>query len=393
MISVNEVLQLSLFDDSRIICGSEYLENSIIGAVILEYESSAKDYAGYCYGEFVLVSYFMAKSNPELVHDSLVSIIKKHVSGIAIKLPEGETLPDDILLLAKKNHVPIIAFYAAFMEDLIVSITNSLKDRAQVVRCEELLGSIIANEPDREKVKDAALEINYAFKPYIVSAAVTFRNVTDKDEVRGYFTKMMYHQFRIEDTTSYAYVRYRNEIVLICSYNEEDKTMSRLDVRRRMTDILTNAGISMDAIQMGICDNVLRLDEMNISVTRAVNANTACRYLDKSIQEYSTMGIYKYITATSNDTAIYHDIIKKIDILKNYDNDHESVLIETLKEFYQNNENYAAASAKLYQHTNTIRYRIKKTMQLLAEEGEEEMSEDELAILIRSYLLHEIAYS
>ena len=143
MITVNEILNLTLFKKFKVLTGKEYLTNTVTTAVILEYESSRIQYAGYCYGYFVLVSYFFAATNPELVNGSIRNLIQKHVSGIAIKLLPEERIPEDIIQLAKENHVPLLTFYDEFMEDLIININESMKTRAQYIVHEEKLNLIL----------------------------------------------------------------------------------------------------------------------------------------------------------------------------------------------------------------------------------------------------------
>ena len=46
MITVNEILNLTLFKKFKILCGKDFLSNTVNTAVILEYESSRIHYAG-----------------------------------------------------------------------------------------------------------------------------------------------------------------------------------------------------------------------------------------------------------------------------------------------------------------------------------------------------------
>lgn len=119
MIQISEILKLALFKDFKIICGEKYLDNLVNATVILEYESSRIEYDGYGYGYFVLLSYFFADKDPELVNGTLKTLIQKQVSAIAIKIAPEKELPQDIIELAKIYHVPLLTFYDQFMEDLI----------------------------------------------------------------------------------------------------------------------------------------------------------------------------------------------------------------------------------------------------------------------------------
>ena len=76
---------------------------------------------------------------------------------------------------------------------------------------------------------------------------------------------------------------------------------------------------------------------------------------------------------------------KKIEILEEYDRLHEANLMRTLVSFVSNNGDYSATSEECYQHTNTIRYRIKKAEQLL--DLEESTADEEITMIIRCYHL------
>lgn len=114
MIQISEILKLALFKDFKIICGEKYLDNLVNATVILEYESSRIEYDGYGYGYFVLLSYFFADKDPELVNGTLKTLIQKQVSAIAIKIAPEKELPQDIIELAKI----IIFHYLHFMISL-----------------------------------------------------------------------------------------------------------------------------------------------------------------------------------------------------------------------------------------------------------------------------------
>lgn len=383
MITVNEILNLTLFKKFNILTGKEYLTNTVTTAVILEYESSRIQYAGYCYGYFVLVSYFFASTNPELVNGSIKNLIKKHVSGIAIKLLPQEKLPDDIISLAKENHVPILTFYEEFMEDLIININESMKTRSQYIVNEEKLNLIMNEKKDKDQIQRIALEINPNFKEKIISAALISKEPSSNLQIHTYFDKLMYHSSRLNNETSFSFIKLGYSLILICSFSEEETTT--LFGLSYMKDILVQNGFNPSSFYIGYSAEALDLSHLKESVHRSEIASRVCQFQNSESLSYKYIGIYKYAMSIINDEILCNEIEGKIAILEDYDNQHEANLIRTLISFVNNNGDYSAASKECYQHTNTIRYRIKKAEQLL--DLEESTALEEITLLIRCYFL------
>lgn len=387
MITVDEILHLSLFHNFEILCGSAYISNDVIGAVILEYESSRINYDGYCYGEFVLLSYFMNKSAPELVDFTLRTIIEKHVSAIAIKKLPEETISPEIIALAKENHVPILTFYDEFMEDLIVSINESLQTKAQYIIFEEKLNSLLTGYPSGEKVSQTALEINPNFQPYVLCASITNKENASNISIHSYLDSLTFRRYRNKEDYSFSFVKFGLGMILICTFQSEDIPKDTLSMHRKVMDVLINSGINPEAYHIGICDEILPLNRLNVSAKKARNTNWVAQYKKENYLHYSELGIYKYIITLVNNPILYEDISRQIQLLIQYDEAHASNLLETLICYVENNQDYTTTSTQLYQHTNTIRYRIKKATQLLS--LPEDTAEEELVVLIRSFLMHQ----
>ena len=80
-----------------------------------------------------------------------------------------------------------------------------------------------------------------------------------------------------------------------------------------------------------------------------------------------------------------NEIKNRINILQKYDKQHDANLIKTLNSFVKNNGDYSATSEDCFQHSNTIRYRIKKIFELL--DLDENEGAEEIRLLVRCYHL------
>lgn len=388
MIKISEILDLTLFKDFTVICGENYLNNLVNATVILEYESSRIEYDGYCYGYFVLLSYFFAETNPELVHGTLRTLIQKQVSGIAIKMRQDQELPEDIVKLAKLYHVPLFSFYDQFMEDLIICINESMKTRAQYIVAEEKINSIVNEKHKPETIEKIALEINPHFHPSIVTASITSVDMTNNLKIHTYFDKLMYRQYRDTEVHDYSFVKMGHGLLLLCSYLEENLPEEILEIVHHINDILINTGFTPESFHIGICDEVLPLDKLNISIIKSRNANIVGQFFEQNHTAYSQIGIYKYIMSIVNNPILYSEVEESISILQKYDASHDANILDTVISYVKNNGDYAKTSAEMFQHSNTVRYRIRKAEQLL--NLPDFAAGEEMALLIRSFLLHNV---
>lgn len=383
MITVNEILNLTLFKKFNVITGKEYLTNTVTTAVILEYESSRIQFAGYCYGYFVLASYFFASTSPELVNNSLKRLIQKHVSGIAIKMMPDEHLPPDLIQLAREEHVPLLTFYDEFMEDLIININESMKTRAQYIVHEEKLNLIMKEKSDTDEIRRIALEINPDFKTHLISASLISKSPASNLQIHTYFDKLMYHSSKIEEGASWTFIKNGYNIILLCTFTQEET--DTLHALLYIKSILQQSGFSEEAFYIGYDPTPVELGSLKESVTKSKIAAQACQFQNQSALSYTYVGVYKYIITLIHDDIIREEIKNKIAVLEDYDNQHEANLIKTLVSYVKNNGDFVSTSKECFQHTNTIRYRIKKAEELL--DLEESTAEEEISLLIRSYHL------
>lgn len=383
MITVNEILNLTLFKKFNVLTGKEYLSNTVTTAVILEYESSRINYAGYCFGYFVLVSYFFASTNPELVNGSIKSLIKKHVSGIALKLLPEEQLPPDVIQLAKENHVPILTFYDEFMEDLIININESMKTRAQYIIQEEKLNLILNEKKDADEVQRIAREINQDFKDKVISATLISKESATNLQVHTYFDSLMYHRSKNEQSNSWTFVKSGYDVILLCTFDE--KETKGLHALAYFKEILTQNGFNPESFYIGYDAEPVDLCMIKESVKKSQVAANVARFQKIDCLSYKYVGVYKYAISIVQDEILCSEVKNKITILEEYDKLHDANLIRTLISFVDNNGDYAATSKECFQHTNTIRYRIKKAEQLL--DLEEATSDEEITMLVRCYHL------
>ncbi|MCQ2611876.1 MAG: PucR family transcriptional regulator ligand-binding domain-containing protein [Treponema sp.] len=384
MIAVDDILNLTLFKNFKLLAAKDYISNNVTTVVILEYESSKIEFSGYGNGYFVLASYFFASTAPDFVNNSLKLLIKRHVSGIAIKMSQDQQLPDDLIRLAEHEHVPIMCFHDEFMEDLIININESMKTRAQYIIQEEKLNRILEENMSGDGIRKIALEINPYFKNQIIVANLISREKSSNLKVHTFFDKLMYHiTKKDEKMESWTFIKNGHDIILVCSFNAEDA--DSIEPISMINEILRNNDFDPESFYIGFSSDPVDIVDLKKSVIKAKLAGKVCQIEDNATYSYKETGVYKFIIPLIQNEIICDEIKNEFSALEEYDNAHDAQLIRTLTSFVKNNRDFNATGNDCYQHTNTIRYRIKKAMEIL--NYKEDSMNDEVAILIRCYKL------
>lgn len=209
MIHINELLDSTLFGNFKIIAGYSGINNSMTNIVILEYESFINSYEVFNAGDFVLSSLFFAKDNPHLIEEALLNLIKRHVSGIAIKTVFFNDIPDKIKHTADKCGVPIFLFENTYMEDLIICANELLQSKSSFIIYEEKIAKLLDNKNSIHNVTETISSINPYFYPNIITAFFTPKNNIGSKAISYYFKRLLYNQYKSQAALHYSYVKYK----------------------------------------------------------------------------------------------------------------------------------------------------------------------------------------
>ncbi|MDR0862346.1 MAG: PucR family transcriptional regulator [Oscillospiraceae bacterium] len=384
MLNVNEITQLSIFKDMKLICGERGLGNPVEYAAILEYESVKTSYEGYSPGDFVLASLFFTKDAADFVFSTMRTIIKRRVAAIAMKNVFGEEIPDDVLQLAVEYNVPIFTFTNAYMEDLVIGINESLRTKSQHLIYEQKLHSIIDVAPDSNTVKSIAKEINAAFHANIITAYITPKDEISSVTIHSYFKRLIYKQSRERNANSCSIVKYNAGMLLIYSFTDNNfpKPESLYSI---ISTLLINIDLDPDSFYIGVCDTPHKLSALDVSVRHAIYTNYLCAHTKKHITSYTSIGVYKYLLPMVFDPLVRQNTDAQISLLKEYDLSFSSNILDTMVVYIQNNGDIAKTAKEIFQHPNTVRYRIKKAYSILS--LDEPDGYESLYLLITVYTL------
>lgn len=379
-ITITEALKLDTLKNFRLIAGEWGLDKKIEKMGILDHEIIDKIdniEAVFSKGDFVLTNFTVARNDVDLLIQSIQELIKAGVSGLAIKNIYYSELPSQIIEYANEKSFPIFIFdNNVFFEDIITDIMDAIRDKDNYELLETKVDIIIKNSISKAIVRELAFEINSSFKEKFIVAYCKEKKYINNENIIRLLERFNRSKIR---TIYHSVLKYRSGILIIFSFEnlEENSVINKLD---RLMD---NIGINDDKYIIGISNIYFGLNELNRGINESIYAVNANEVSDKKKTFYKDIGIYKIIMPFIDKvwvTDFYEEIVLP---LKSYDEKYNTQILTTAIKYIENDGNVKRTSEELFQHDNTIRYRINKMKEILGMEDMDGSFYEQLSIAIK----------
>nr|WP_315025031.1 PucR family transcriptional regulator [uncultured Aminipila sp.] len=380
MIQVRELLKMPLFQNFKLIAGENGLEQQLSNVVILEYESVNNSYHVFNQGDFILTSLFFAVNDPGSIVTALRNVINRNIAGIAIKTVFFDDIPEEIKQYALEKKVPIFTFSEVYMEDLILCVNNFLKLKQQFLVNENNINKLVNTTSSSDIIQNIVKQINPLFFSNVTVAFITPKDEESNIEFTSYFYELFYKNYTSAISTHYSFIKYKSGMLIIHT------SPSSLQVDASVFNMLLQSiKLNSELFYIGISDQKNSYSDFHIAIKMSIWANQVGQMNHSDITYYKNIGIYKWIAPLFNECTIENDYKKLINKINEYDKNFKSNLWNTLIVFIQNNGEYSKTAKDLYQHPNTIRYRIKKIQEIADLDGDDFYVQ--LYICVKLYLL------
>lgn len=383
-ITILEAMKLDSMKNFRLMAGDWGLDKKIEKIGILDYEMVDKVEGQFGKGDFIISSFFFARNDVNLLIESIKSLIEDRVSGLGIKDIYYKDLPPEIIEYANEKSFPIFIFdNTVYFEDIITDIMDAIRDKDNYELLETKVDIIIKNNISKTMIRELALEINSSFREnFIVAYCKEKKYINNANVIR-----LLERFVKSESNSIYNSVfKYRSGILIIFSYEKQDEEGA---VVKKLYRLIEDIGIKSDKYIIGISNNHFNLDEIARGINESFYAANISEISDGSKILYKDIGIYKIIMPNINEVWVnefYEEIILP---LKRYDEKYNTQILTTAIKYIENDGNVKKTSEDLFQHDNTIRYRINKMKEILGMENLDGSFYEQLSIAIKIYKIIE----
>jgi purine catabolism regulator len=124
-------------------------------------------------------------------------------------------------------------------------------------------------------------------------------------------------------------------------------------------------------VSMGISSPTASLDSFRPAYECARQSLEIGAALDDassaSVTHYEDLGLFRVISLAQSSTSLRRFCHDMLGPLLEYDREHDSELVKTLRVFLEHNQNLARTAKALFIHYNTLRYRLERIREMLGE--------------------------
>ncbi|MCH4886384.1 hypothetical protein EZV73_02335 [Acidaminobacter sp. JC074] len=354
-LSVLEATHIGELKKMELIAGKNGLDNTIETIGILDHEIVESVKGNFGAGDFVLTTFTAARDNESLLIKCIKDLIACDIAGLAIKKVYYTSLPKEIVDFADKMGLPIFMFdNEIYTEDIIRDLSFGIKSRSNIELMSSKIGLLYNNEYNRALVSKLALEIN----PYMNHEHVVFY-LKDKYYVSDDFLLYVaekYYNSGVK-STRHSLIKYNDGLILILTY----KKITDRDINLDFEHILDQYDIKRDAFSIGKSQIYKNLHMLDKSIKESIYAASASELLSQPQMSYDELGIYKFLLPHIKDKWLISFTRGLLDPIISHD---DGKLIETARVYIKNKGDVIKTAEELFQHKNTIRYRIKTMQQL-----------------------------
>lgn len=397
-VNVKDILKLDCLSNAEVIAGHNGLDNIIEYVDVIE----MPDIDDWIKSNTLYLTSFYALKEDKLAQIDLIKKMSQvGVAGLVLA-PEFYLghLDEDIIKLADDLKFPIIKLphesgYADVIKPILGEIFRKSYKSIQKQKIKDFFHNLLTGEFEtQEDVFKAAHTMNLDINKIGAVMVVQIDSIKDKE-------KRKLDRKSTEDNIEFklslidyviALKEYKNIVVLpILHYDEIDNEETIIDIHLNIAnEIKTQIESEIDyvTIAIGIGRYYKNILDISKSYEEAKKALIASRFMTNKILFFDDLKIYKLITKIEDKeelTMFYKEILYPLEI---YDEKNGTDLLNTLKVYFECDENMQLSSENLHIHINTMKYRIKRIKDILGIEdfGMDKKVELYLALKIKEIL-------
>lgn len=359
-ITVSDVYHLPCMQSARILTGDSGLSRPVSRMGILDYEYiSGRMEDEFIAGDFVLSSFLFARDDSRLFEEGIRTLIDHGVSMLGIKDVYYKEVPPEILNYAKAKDFSIFLFsYDLFFETIIIDVGDALRQVEDARLLEMKIDNLVENELSPSLVQTLALEINRSFYPCCFSAYLQRMESPDDGALYRLLDRISrWHGFRSCDSA----FKYKNGILLIFTFAEDMKA----DPATIAAECRAAINLPPDSYCMGHSALFSQLHHLNRAIQESLFAAKTAAIQHRTALSYRQIGLYQAVFPCEQSYWLTRFRDRIILPLQEYDQRFSTELLATLIAYVDSEGSIRAAAQRLYQHENTIRYRIGRIRELL----------------------------
>lgn len=363
MITVADILALPAFEQVQAItrcAGAGAREVRNVGILDCAPDQD-NGYLAYIPGEFIVTNLGFARDDPELSERSLLVLIARGVSGIALKKVYRPIVSEHVIAVAEEAGVPLFLYDGAYHEVVAYQALDLIhRDRRESDKGRILDNLLSGHDP--QATRAALYELAGTTGSTMQCIAAAPRSL---DECSLYATfdalvAVLTDFERDWDVVEATFVfRYHGALLTFVSYAQPPagvRTRSEGDLVARMR----TAG----SVSLGVGEET-PLSDGDMSVREALAALKTAQVENEDVVTWADLHHDAFRAAAYEGRLFWRTAALHRAMLEEYDDAHGTELAATAEAVARAYGDVRLAGEALHQHPNTVRYRLRKAKDVL----------------------------
>ena len=363
MIHIKELFRLQNIHRLRLIAGQDGLERTVTEAVLFEYDPSRVQLPDFYRGDLVVTTLAYARGDAKLVAHSLQALMNQGIAGLMVKTAYFSELPQAVITLANRLGTPVFLFDDTYIEEVILQVTDLIRGKRHFAGFEQDVDALMRGDLTEEQTRERARRIDplgqSSYRIYAVSPKERMITLDDK----------LYALMETDADAAHrcTFIEWRRMMLALC---REEDGLSEQEALTRFGDLLTRAGVDRQSVVIGQSDLREARAQMGASLCEAVYAARAAKLCGKVELAAHELGLYAYLFPMSENPFVCDRCRRVLSAIREYDAQNHTNLEQTALVYVKENMEIAAAAKVLFQHPNTVRYRLSKIQRIIGMEDD-----------------------
>lgn len=363
MIHIKELFRLQNIHRLRLIAGQDGLERTVTEAVLFEYDPSRVQLPDFYRGDLVVTTLAYARGDAKLVAHSLQALMNQGIAGLMVKTAYFSELPQAVITLANRLGTPVFLFDDTYIEEVILQVTDLIRGKRHFAGFEQDVDALMRGDLTEEQTRERARRIDplgqSSYRIYAVSPKERMITLDDK----------LYALMETDADAAHrcTFIEWRRMMLALC---REEDGLSAQETLTRFGDLLTRAGVDRQSVVIGQSDFREARAQMGASLCEAVYAARAAKLCGKAELAAHELGLYAYLFPMSENPFVCDRCRRVLSAIREYDAQNHTNLEQTALVYVKENMEIAAAAKVLFQHPNTVRYRLSKIQRIIGMEDD-----------------------
>ncbi|MGN0164557.1 MAG: PucR family transcriptional regulator ligand-binding domain-containing protein [Lachnospiraceae bacterium] len=357
MLDVASLMNSDIFHNFELVSGRDGIYRSISNVVILDYEGIEGDFSGFHEGDFVITNLMFAKNDPSKIYPAFETLIQNGISVFAIKTVFYTSLPEEVIALTEKYQIPLFFFHDVYVEDVLLSITDQLRSHANFSYYENLIHTLITTPSHSETINELLHSfLSCRFEkpiPLFVSVLYFEYNETpDEFMLQKNVNKLTMKLQHMNISNKPEIIKYKKGILIFSFFTAEECSGSRTAFWQ---NILVE--LALTNYRAGISDLPMEAGKLDIAIKRAIYAYRNATDNNVKLSLYSDLNVDHLLNVFCENDYVREYLAE---LSTRFQGSKNETYKNTIVALVHNHFDIEQAASELFQHPNTIRYRVSR---------------------------------